>query len=326
MVIKRLERADEVREILDRARERSERQLSEMRNAAIECIGDNTNIIVGLNGSVARREVTSGSDVDLFFLAVEGNTGEAGEIQAEYREKLEGLGIKMPSQGGVFDEPLAVSDLLENIGGDGDTNQFLTRRMLYLLEGEWLHNQLGFEDVRKRLVDHYVAEDLEDRKLCRYLLNDIIRYWRTICVDFEEKTATGDKPHAIRLIKLRFARMMLYFGGVAAISQTGNLHASQKRELLLKMFAKPPIERLVEVFGEQDTRAALSAYATFIQAVDSEAVRKRLEQSGSSGQRRGNTKSLSVSREIFGMACRTCSSTIMACAAGSDRLSCCEAV
>jgi hypothetical protein len=283
MVIKRLTDTDEVRMVLKRARTQSDDRLLTMRNAAIKNFGDDPRIVVGVNGSVARREVTKGSDVDLFFLSVNGDIEAASKAQSEYRSDLADLGIKMPDHGGVFEHPLAVTDLLANIGGDKDTNVFLTRRMLYLLEGEWLHNKLGFESIREQLIKHYVTEDLEERKLCRYLLNDVIRYWRTICVDFEEKTAAGDKPRAIRLIKLRFARMMLYFGGVVAISETGGIIAEQKRTYLMTMFAKPPIERLVEVFGEQDTQAALNAYATFLHAIDDENIRSKLDQEGFSG-------------------------------------------
>jgi hypothetical protein len=283
MVIKLLTDADDVRNVLQRARKQSEDRLTTMRKAAADRFGNDSKIIVGVNGSVARREVTSGSDVDLFFLTVDGNIDTARRAQSEYRADLTALGIKMPAHGGVFEDPLAVADLLANIGGDKDTNEYLTRRMLYLLEGEWLQNQVGFERVRSQLIEHYVTEDLEERKLCRYLLNDVIRYWRTICIDFEEKTATGDKPRAIRLIKLRFARMMLYFGGVVAISKTADIPAPQKRAVLLTMFAKPPIERLVEVFGEQDTKAALNAYATFLHAIDDESVRSKLDLNGFSG-------------------------------------------
>lgn len=280
MVIKRLTDVDDVHNVLQHARKLSEDRLTVMRGAASKRLGDNPHIIVGVNGSVARREVTSGSDVDLFFLSLDGDINTARKVQSEYRADLKTLGIKMPAHGGVFEDPLAVADLLANIGGDKDTNEFLTRRMLYLLEGEWLHNQVGFERVRSQLIEHYVAADLEERKLCRYLLNDVIRYWRTICIDFEEKTADGDKPRAIRLIKLRFARMMLYFGGVVAISKTGDITALQKRTVLLAMFAKPPIARLIEVFGEHDTRAALNAYATFLHAIDDEDVRGKLDQQG----------------------------------------------
>lgn len=281
--IEQLTDADKIRAVLDRARSEADRQLETMRAVAREMIPPKAGMIVGVNGSVARREVTSGSDVDLFFLTTEGNAESVRDVQNAFREQLKADGIKMPAHGGVFEEPLTVSDLLANIGGDADTNAYLTRRMLYLLEGEWLYNQPGFEDVRKRLVRHYVSDKLEEHKLCRYLLNDVIRYWRTICVDFEEKTANGDKPRAIRLVKLRFARMMLYFGGVAAIARTGDANADAKRAMLLETFAKPPADRLTEAFGEEDMAKPLAAYATFLNAIDDADIRSALERDGHDG-------------------------------------------
>ncbi len=133
------------------------------------------------------------------------------------------------------------------------------------------------------MIKHYVASDLERHKLCLYLLNDIIRYWRTICVDFEWKTATGDKPRAIRLIKLRFARMMLYVGGVAAISKTVDMPAENKQRELVEMFALPPITRLQKVFGKQKTQEVLMAYATFLKALNDKAVRDALDGDGATG-------------------------------------------
>ncbi|MGK8234603.1 hypothetical protein ACLGGT_10575 [Roseovarius sp. MS2] len=283
MTIERVTNSNDVRAVLKRLNEESARQLDVMRGVALKRLVGNTNIIVGLNGSVARREVTSGSDVDLFFLTLDDDVESARRVQDDYRSDLRALGIKMPANDGVFEAPLAVSELLANIGGDKDTNEYLTRRMLYLLEGDWLHNQSGFDRVRAQLIEHYVDEDLEDRKLCRYLLNDIIRYWRTICVDFEEKTGNGEKPRAVRLVKLRFARMMLYFGGIAAISRTGDVSPPEKRSILLEMFSKPPIDRLIEVFGEEESARALSAYATFLNAMDSKSVRAKLDQEGFTG-------------------------------------------
>lgn len=281
--IERLTKADAVRQVLERARSEAENQLETMRAVAREIIPQDADVIVGVNGSVARREATSGSDVDLFFLSTGGDAEAARRVQEAFRERLRADGVKMPSDGGVFENPLMVQDLLSNIGGDHDTNEFLTRRMLYLLEGEWLYNQEGFGDLRSRLVSHYVRDDLEDHKLCRYLLNDVIRYWRTICVDFEEKTADGGKPRAIRLIKLRFARMMLYFGGVAAIARTGNVSAQEKRTVLLETFAKPPVDRLTQTFGDADMERPLAAYATFLNAIDDQKIRGALERDGHEG-------------------------------------------
>lgn len=284
MKIERLTKADDVRNVLGCARAEADRQLETMRAAARDVIHKGAGVIVGVNGSVARREVTSGSDVDLFFLATGDDAEAVRPIQEAFRARLQDDGIKMPAHGGVFEDPLTVTELLSNIGGDADTNAYLTRRMLYLLEGEWLHNRAGFNTLRENLVGHYVRDELENRKLCRYLLNDVIRYWRTICIDFEEKTADGGKPRAIRLVKLRFARMMLYFGGVAAIARTdANVPAETKRSTLLTTFAMPPADRLTRAFGEAQMEAPLAAYATFLNAINDKTIRDALEREGHDG-------------------------------------------
>ncbi|MDG2341011.1 MAG: hypothetical protein P8L32_07445, partial [Paracoccaceae bacterium] len=219
--------------VIQRAVQLSEQQLNIMREIAEEIFGKDTNIIIGVNGSVARRETTSGSDVDLFFLGLD--EAELAALQSQqnnYRARLRNADIKMPAHGGVFDEPLRADKLCETIGGDDDTNLFITRRMLFLLEGEWIYNQTAFEKLRSDLICRYVAEDLADEKIALFLLNDIIRYWRTICVDFEHKIQDDSKPRAIRNIKLRFSRMLLYFAGVAAVSTTGGMGGVEKRAKL----------------------------------------------------------------------------------------------
>ena len=275
--------ATEIDGVLQRAKDEAERQINLMRDLAVDVISKDADIVVGVHGSVARREVTSGSDADLFFLVRKGDIEKTKGVQSAFREKLKEVGIKMPAQDGVFANPIHEVELLQRIGGEPDTNQFTTRRMLFLLEGEWLYNREGFDEVRSELICHYVDNELDDRKICRYLLNDIIRYWRTICVDFEQKTADGTKPRAIRLIKLRFAIMMLYFGGIAAICKTMDLPAAEKRKTLKKMFAIPPIDRLKDVFGDTETRAVLAAYATFLNSVDSAGIRANLGRKGKTG-------------------------------------------
>lgn len=273
----------EVWQVLADARRKSDEQLSLMRSLAEEISGEHPQLIIGVNGSIARREMTSGSDVDLFFLSVEQELGSVAGIQQRYRDALASRHIKMPSQGGVFDAPLYAAELMSKIGGEDDTNIFITRRMLYLLEGEWIANREGFERVRRDLIGHYVPDDLEASKLCKFLLNDVIRYWRTICVDFERKTLGATKPRAIRLVKLRFSRMMLYFAGMAAIGQAVNMDVSKKREALCELLALPSIERLIHIFGRERLLGALAAYATFLKAIDTEHVRSQLNQPGAEG-------------------------------------------
>lgn len=264
-------------QILATCKTESERQLELMRTIAQEMFGDNPNYLIGVNGSVARRECTSGSDVDLFFLYTGDVAIENAQLaQNSYRSRLKDEDLDMPAPEGVFENPLDIEELLANIGGDDDTNVFITRRMLFLLEGEWTFNQQLFDETRTHLISRYVTEDLSDAKLCLFLLNDVIRYWRTICVDFEHKTADADKPRAIRHIKLRFSRMLLYLGGVAAVSQTKDQAVAEKRKTLEYLFALPTIERMQFVFGDA-MNPPLRRYKKFLANLNDKDIRQQLK-------------------------------------------------
>ena len=269
--------------VLSGARERSEATLNTLRSIASEVLGGDSDLIVGVNGSVARREETAGSDVDLFVLTLSGDTEAAKKAQSEYRNRLAAQGIKMAAPGGVFDEPLPTTQLTAMIGGEDDTNTYITRRMLYLLEGEWVANKDSFDRLRLELVERYVPKDLDEHKIVRFFINDVVRYWRTICVDFEYKTADETKPRAIRLVKLRLSRMLIYVAGIAAAGQTVGQDAATKRKRLAELLALPPLARLGEIYGLDKMAAVQARYATFLSALDCEDIRSKLELPGAEG-------------------------------------------
>lgn len=256
---------------------RSEADLDKMRAVTQEVIGDNQQLIVGVNGSYARREATSGSDVDLFVLYRKDAIADAISAQESLRTRLRAAGFKMPADGGVFHTPLSISVLSQTIGGMEDKNEFITRRMLLLLEGEWLYNESGFNDARTRLLTQYVAPNIRADQICMFLLNDIIRYWRTICVDFEYKVQSDRKAREIRLIKLRFSRMLLFFAGVMAVGATHGLERDAKITRLSELLALPAYKRVTTLAGDKAS-PALELYADFLRALDDPKVREALSQ------------------------------------------------
>ncbi len=60
--------------IIEKVVETSEQQLTIMRAIAEDTFAHAKPIVIGVNGSVARRECTSGSDVDLFSFGLEEST------------------------------------------------------------------------------------------------------------------------------------------------------------------------------------------------------------------------------------------------------------
>lgn len=269
--------------IFEQTKAQSETGLVAMREAAASLIGNDERFIIGVNGSYARREVTSGSDVDLFVLFRKDALSEASDIQSRLREALGKQGFKMPANDGVFERPLTVSGLTQTIGGMDDSNDTITRRMLLLLEGEWVYGKSGFEDARSRLLNQYVAETIRPEQISMFFLNDIIRYWRTICVDLEHKVQVGGKPRAIRLIKLRFSRMLLFVAGVLAVGETYGVPRDEKLQRLNRLLALPAYERVQTIAGE-NADALLNLYAEFLAALNDENVRAKLSQQSPDGE------------------------------------------
>lgn len=183
--------------ILDQCKETSNLRISTMRQTARDhftCY-DAKKFLIGINGSYARREATARSDIDLFFITLDGDVCGAKKYQKDFFEILRKQNFILPSSGGIFDHPLDAEEIT-NIGGNKDTNINITRRILLLLEGEWIFNKKKFYDIRSEILKTYVPEDIAEDRICMFLLSDIIRYWRTVCVDFEHKIAEGkSKKH-----------------------------------------------------------------------------------------------------------------------------------
>lgn len=211
-------------------------------------------------GSFARREASSQSDMDFFIIK---NGQEDGKKEIEkFREVVSELSIRMPGSSGTFDEVVALDEMVCNIGGIYDDPKKLTKRLLILLEGEWLFNKDLFDNLIDKLLQTYVKDSITQHQLCRFLLNDLIRYYRTIGVDFENKTCEGGKPWGDRNIKLMFSRKLLYFSGILAVAETAQQTPETKREILKKYLRRTPIERIEDICGAR-ARKMLEMYDEF---------------------------------------------------------------
>lgn len=226
-----------------------------------------------VNGSLARLEMTTNSDFDAY--PIFSNESNEESVINQFKSFSDEVTLKQPAKLGAFGEPVLKETYTNNIGGNSETNEILTRRMLLILESKCLYGDVFYEKLLCDVVERYISDKTTNHQLGMFLLNDIIRFYRTMCVDFEYKTVEDKKPWGIRNIKLIFSRKLIYFSGIVMCAELAQRSAQTKRDILLKLIQMSPIERLLYVMG-RDILPALNEYELFIENLDNKRTRKIL--------------------------------------------------
>ena len=172
-------------------------------------------------GSVGRFEVTTDSDVDWTYL-IDGQANLQHLATArKVQESIESIRQKKLGPEGTFGSLAFSHEIVQYIGGGDDSNANLTRRILLLLESRPIGRREAYDRVMRLVLERYLTGDhgwIRARTALgvpRFLQNDIVRYWRTIAVDFAYKQWTRDnKGWALKSAKLRLSRKLIYAAGL----------------------------------------------------------------------------------------------------------------
>jgi predicted nucleotidyltransferase len=257
-------------------------------------------------GSLARGEWTTGSDLDWTYL-VDGQTNSdhlyiAQEINRGLKKNKERF--PAPGQIGIFGNLAFSHEIVHQIGGQADTNKNTTQRVLLLLESLAIGKEVqAYERVIKAVINRYLAEDThlltEDRKtyrVPRFLLNDIVRFWRTMAVDFASKQRDrGGEGWGLRNVKLRMSRKLIFASGLllcfschldpdlqATISTQKDVIKLNLVNHIREFVRQSPLEilaRSVQQFSVADEiqRDMFSSYAEFLEILDDGKLREQLQ-------------------------------------------------
>lgn len=217
-------------------------------------------------GSFGRCEASRHSDLDLFIAGkndgkpVPGPDGKEGSlltrldeicIKADLIEVTRKLKIQEFSGDGRYLTHYSLSELTKTLGTPEDdvTNTF-TARLLLLLESRPLLESEVYRQITEDVVAAY-WRDYEDHKttfIPAFLTNDILRLWRTFCVNYEARTERipedAKAEGKLKNYKLKHSRLLTCYSAIlyllAIYRNSGTVHPSDA----MSMIKLTPTERL----------------------------------------------------------------------------------
>ncbi len=213
------------------------RELSEQLDAGP--LLDGHPLCVYVTGSFGRLEAWSGSDIDPFFLYDSADKTERFpwtsfvRLSARLIEIAQGMGFPPFSKDGMYLEVQYVSEMERVLGSPNDDSlNAFTARMLLLLESQPLHDEAVYTRLLERIIGFYYRDftDHANSFLPTFLVNDILRFWRTLTLNYEhhrlnlavplteEELRHKKADSALKNYKLKVSRLATCFSMVANLS------------------------------------------------------------------------------------------------------------
>ncbi|MFF2387889.1 DUF294 nucleotidyltransferase-like domain-containing protein [Agromyces sp. NPDC058104] len=231
-------------------------------------------------GSYGRLEASTESDVDLFFVYGSSDASKEHRRTNEMRlfgrliEAVEDLGFPKLSNDAQYLQSHEVKKVLKHLGSAvDDSRNYFTTRMLLLLESRCLYGDASYGNVINAMLESYYRDYPTHEENFRpwFLLNDIMRFWKTLLLNYENKRNRNDVPAdpkpRVKNFKLKYSRATTCFATVCAVG--ASLGPVGQHELV-EIVSVTPRERLLKVAAERpDFRKAvddiLEDYAWFLE-------------------------------------------------------------
>ena len=253
---------------------------------------EHPHVTILATGSLGRGELRARSDLDVFLIdAANGDELRLGNLEgillrANLIHAARGARFADFSGDGRYLVVHHIDDLLRSLGTreDESSNAF-TARMLLLLESRPLRARDAYERCLRAAVDVYSRDAGDGTSFAPYfLINDIVRYWKTLCLNYEakrhelhdaragrdaERAQVLESEHRFDLLKLRFNRLWTCFNGLAYLL-AGVADGRLEKSHVLAMAQMTPVERARELVVSVPAtlvplNRALRLYGQFLQ-------------------------------------------------------------
>jgi predicted nucleotidyltransferase len=254
---------------------------------------------VYVTGSFGRGEASGHSDLDLFIVGKNTLDDVSGIkkikrpksqlrrldeicVKADLIEVSRELEIQEFSGDGDYLIHYSIGELINTLGGrDDDATNTFTARLLLLLESQFLLERTVYEEIIEEVISAY-WRDYEDHKenfIPAFLTNDILRLWRTFCVNYE--AGTDKEPvekkikRKLKNYKLKHSRMLTCYSAILYLLNEYRKSGVVSPDSAVEMTKLTPTGRLEFLLGDDELAEArpaikdlLSRYGKFLEATN----------------------------------------------------------
>lgn len=239
-------------------------------------------------GSFGRLEAGEQSDLDVFIVSKTAATERDGKtlsvnmlsnldkilVQAELINAIKSLEMPEFDADGKYLSSHSIDELRTHLGtAEDDYRNTLTGRLLLFLESR----PLVGEDVYDEIIGEVIAAYWGDYKdhsadfIPAYLTNDILRLWRTFCVNYESGRRSKKGSARVKNHKLKHSRMLTCYSALlfllAVYKIDGTVSPARAKEMT-KLTPTGRLEWLLNQHSFRDIHQSISKlleqYAEFL--------------------------------------------------------------
>jgi hypothetical protein len=253
------------KDYLSKAQDFSSKKLQSVKeslSSAEELFGQS--VCVYATGSYGRLEAGPSSDLDLFIVSdmvekLSGNVPRSNrrlsgidEIKLQYHliRCVEENGLPTFDGDGKYLSCHTFEEYVKYLGGPyDDSKNTLTGRLLLLLESKPLLGLTEYDRLIGHVIERYFLDypTNPERFVPAFLFNDILRMWRTFCVNYEYKRKSGSPETKIKNLKLKYSRMLTCYSALLFLLDAYSRNKTVDQNNVRDMISKTPTERLLVV-------------------------------------------------------------------------------
>jgi hypothetical protein len=253
--------------------------LSKLRGGLAAPLSENVECIA-LAGSFGRFEGSSSSDADYIFVVHDLSHPKISNDLEVINRTIAEFGVSPPNKSGVFAKARTRQELIERVGRPNEDTDVLGKRLLLLLESRPIYGDDAYIDLLKDVFTRYTRyHEGEPTKEFAFLLNDLIRYFRYICVNYESNFWRENEKWALRNLKLRHSRVLMYSGLLFMLGEASRSSYDDKIDVVWQSLPLTPLERIARVYaanGDVSFFRVAGLYNVFLSHLSNEEVRKQL--------------------------------------------------